>query len=203
MTPRSPALNERLRAESRARILGHALRLFAEHGYDRTTTKMIADEAGISQGLIYAHFASKEELLAAIFEQGMRDVEDSFAAGAAAADPHERLERYVRGTFDILRRNLDFWRLSYAVRTQPSVLTLLGDRVEEWTAGIRRTLERFLRAIGAPHPRVEAEVLFALVDGVSQHYALAPDSYPLERVVDRIVEIYRPARTGKRSRPSS
>jgi AcrR family transcriptional regulator len=194
MSPRSPALNERLRADSRSRIVAHALRLFAEHGYDRTTIKMIADSAGISQGLIYAHFASKEELLVAIFEQSMRDIEASFAAAGDAADPHERFERYVRGCFEVLRRNLDFWRLSYGVRMQAAVLAHLGDRVPRWTAEIRRTLERFLRAMGVPNPRVEAEILFALIDGVSQHYALDPDAYPLDKVVDRIVGMYLPRR---------
>jgi AcrR family transcriptional regulator len=190
MSPRSRALNERLRAESRSRILTHALRLFAKNGYDGTTVKMIADAAGISQGLIYAHFASKEALLGAIFEESVGDVRKSFAAGADGADPRERFERYVRGCFDVLRRNLDFWRLSYGVRMQSAVLEQLGDRVPRWTAEIRRTLQRFLRDIGVRNPRLEAEVLFALIDGVSQHYALDPKAYPLDKVVKRILEMY-------------
>jgi AcrR family transcriptional regulator len=190
MSPRSRALNARLRAESRSRILAHALRLFAENGYDGTTVKMIADAAGISQGLIYAHFTSKEALLDAIFEESVRDIRESFAAGADAVDPRERFERYVRGCFDVLRRNLDFWRLSYGVRMQASVLAQLGDRVPRWTAEIRRTLQRFLRDIGVRNPRLEAEILFALIDGVSQHYALDPDAYPLDKVVERILQMY-------------
>src|SRR5918999_5038222 len=102
MSPRSPAANEQLGAESRSRITAHALRLFAEHGYDRTTVKMIADAAGISQGLIYAHFATKDDLLVAIFEQSMRDIQESFAAAGEGGDPEERFERYVRGCFDVL-----------------------------------------------------------------------------------------------------
>jgi AcrR family transcriptional regulator len=192
MSPRSPAANEQLRAESRSRIIAHALRLFAEHGYDRTTIKMIADAAGISQGLIYAHFSSKEALLVAIFEESMRGIRESFAAGADAADPQERFERYIRGCFDVLRRNLDFWRLSYGVRMQASALAHLGDRVPRWTAEIRKTLQRFLRDIGVRNPRLESDVLFALIDGVSQHYALDPGAYPLDKVVERILAMYLP-----------
>jgi AcrR family transcriptional regulator len=194
MSPRSPALNERLRAESRSRIIEHALRLFAEHGYDRTTIKMIADDAGISQGLIYAHFASKEELLVAIFEESMHDIRESFAAGADAAEPEERFEQYIRGCFDVLRRNLNFWRLSYGVRMQVSVLAHLGDRVPTWTAEIRKTLQRFLRDLGVRNPRLEADILFALIDGVSQHYALDPNGYPLDKIVKRILEMYLPSK---------
>ena len=191
MSPRSAAANERLRAESRARILEHALRLFGEHGYDGTTVKMIAESAGISQGLIYAHFASKDALLVAIFEQSMRDVQESFALAEAAGAPAERIERLLRGSFEVLRRNERFWRLSYGVRMQPAVLALLGDRVPDWTDVIRGTLRRYLADAGVPDPAIEAEVLFALIDGVSQHYVLEPERYPLEAVVERVVGRYR------------
>jgi TetR/AcrR family transcriptional regulator len=52
----------------RSEILEAALRVFAEVGYARATTKAIAKEAGIkSPGLIYWYFSSKEELLQKIF----------------------------------------------------------------------------------------------------------------------------------------
>lgn len=190
MSPRSPALNERLRSESRARIVEHALRLFAEHGYDRTTIKMIAESAGISQGLIYAHFESKDALLVAIFEQSMLDVQQSFAVAESAASPAERVERLLRGSFEILRRNEQFWRLSYGVRMQPSVLAILGaDRVRAWTDAIRTTLERYLRDAGVRDPATGALVLFALIDGISQHYVLDPERYPLDAVTGRVIEL--------------
>ena len=42
--------------------------LFARHGYAGTTVRMIGREAGVSTGLLYAYFESKEGLLRAIFE---------------------------------------------------------------------------------------------------------------------------------------
>lgn len=196
MSPRSRDANERLRADSRARILEHALGLFAEHGFDGTTVKMIAESAGISQGLIYAHFESKDALLVAIFEQSMRDVRESFAVAEADGPPAARVERLLRGSFEVLRRNERFWRLSYGVRMQPAVLALLGDRVPDWTAAIRQTLRRYLREAGVADSDVEAEILFALIDGVSQHYMLDPGRYPLDAVVDRLVVRYRPDPSG-------
>lgn len=192
MSPRSPELNERLRAASRARIVEHALRLFAEHGYERTSVKMIAGAAGVSQGLLYNYFEGKDALLRAIFEASMGDVAASFAAAEAEPDPARRIEALIRASFDILRRNRLFWRLSYGVRMQAAVLEGLGDRIHQWTAAIRATLERFLRETGADDPEVEAAILFALIDGVSQHYVLDPEHYPLDDVAARIVEMYRP-----------
>ena len=48
---------------TREKIVEAARNLFAEKGFDRTTTAEIAREAGISEGTIYRHFKSKKELL--------------------------------------------------------------------------------------------------------------------------------------------
>ena len=190
MCPRTPQQNERLRAASRARIIEHALRLFAEHGYERTSVKMIAEAAGVSQGLLYNYFEGKDALLRAILEASMDDVRASFAAAEAEPDPRRRVERLVRGSFEILRRNLHFWRLSYGVRMQAAVLEGLGGGIHAWIAMVRATLERYLREAGVADAAVESAVLFALIDGVSQHYVLDPHGYPLDAVAERIVRRY-------------
>src|SRR3954470_4112023 len=55
--------------DRRAQILEAALRVFAAKGFARATNKDIATEAGITPGLIYHYFTSKEELMRAIIEQ--------------------------------------------------------------------------------------------------------------------------------------
>ena len=58
------------REDSRRRILKAAQCCLVSHGYAGTTTAAIAKGAGLSQGAIFNHFASKEELLAAVVEEG-------------------------------------------------------------------------------------------------------------------------------------
>jgi len=193
MSPRSPAENARLRDESRARIMDAALDLFGRDGYDGTSVRAIAERAGVAVGLVYNHFPGKDALLRALFEASMADVRESFAQAEAGGSAAERIERLVRASFAILRRREKFWRLSYGVRMQQAVLAGLGDRVLAWTGEIRRVLEGYLREAGFPDPEIEAAVLFALIDGVSQHYVLDPANYPLEAVIERIVARYRPA----------
>ena len=193
MSPRRAEQNQALRDESRARIIEAALRLFASYGYERATVRMIAAEAGVAQGLMYSHFAGKEELLRANFEQSVADVHASFELAAAGAAGPPGAEQIIRGAFAMLRERLDFWRLSYGVRMQPEVLAALGDALPAWTATIRRTLEQALRAEGAANPAVEAELLFAAIDGVAQHYALDPAGYPLDAVVEALIARYRRA----------
>lgn len=56
-------------ARTRATILETALRLFRERGYDDTTMRAIAAEAGVSVGNAYYYFASKEHLIQAFYDQ--------------------------------------------------------------------------------------------------------------------------------------
>jgi AcrR family transcriptional regulator len=52
--------------ERRHQILHIAMRLFAEHGFRGTTTKEIAAAAGVSEAMVFRHFANKDELYSAI-----------------------------------------------------------------------------------------------------------------------------------------
>jgi len=49
-------------------ILEAALELFAQKGFDGTSTKEIAEAAGVAEGLIFHHFKNKPGLLGAVFE---------------------------------------------------------------------------------------------------------------------------------------
>jgi AcrR family transcriptional regulator len=54
---------------ARERILGTAERMFAERGYDATSTAKLAAEAGVPQGLVFYYFATKLDLLLAIIRE--------------------------------------------------------------------------------------------------------------------------------------
>lgn len=55
------------RPNREAQILDAALSVFVELGYDRTRTRQIAERAGMSDGGLYSHFRSKEDLALALF----------------------------------------------------------------------------------------------------------------------------------------
>jgi len=62
MSPRGQIHNEQMRTEALAKITGAALEVFAEYGYHGTTMKQIARVTGLSYGLVYHYFPSKEEI---------------------------------------------------------------------------------------------------------------------------------------------
>lgn len=191
MTPVNPETNERMREESRARILEHALQLFSERGYDRTSVKLLADTAGISPGLVYHYFRSKDDILRAIFEESVAQIGAAFAEAEAAGSAPERIERLIRASLEGVRRNVAFWRLFNGMRLHSAMMETVAAEGMAWTASIRARMEAYFREAGAPEPALEAELLFALIDGVTQHHVFEPERYPLDAVVDRIAGAYR------------
>ena len=69
--------------ERRQQILGVAMRLFSQHGFRGTTTKEIAQAAGVSEAMVFRHFANKQELYSAIL--------DFKACSGSLGDPREFL----------------------------------------------------------------------------------------------------------------
>jgi AcrR family transcriptional regulator len=62
------------RLETVRAIEGAALRLFREQGYDATTTKQIAEAAGVAHGTVFLVAPSKEGLLVVVLEAKLREV---------------------------------------------------------------------------------------------------------------------------------
>lgn len=89
-----PKTSKRLpAAERRLQLLQTASKLFSELGYARTTTAQLAQAAGVTEPIIYRHFASKRDLFVALVEQtGQRTLELWNESLASAKDPADRLK---------------------------------------------------------------------------------------------------------------
>ncbi len=62
--------------ETQKKLIGATERLLQTKGLARTTTRAIAGEAGVAEGLIYHHFKDKAELVFAVVEQRMNDAKN-------------------------------------------------------------------------------------------------------------------------------
>ena len=85
---------------TRERILEAALELFAERGYEATTMRDVAREAGASLGLAYRYFASKEEFALALYMRLAEESEEWARDGLAEGTVAERFEAAMLAKLD-------------------------------------------------------------------------------------------------------
>lgn len=89
--PEKPTI--RMAGDKRRRqILEEAMRLFSENGFRGTTTREIAEAAGISEATVFKHFATKEELY--------RDILDHKACNHGLTDPFETIAEQLESRDD-------------------------------------------------------------------------------------------------------
>jgi len=121
MSPRTAEQFEEMREERKALIMDVALEHFAKEGYHKTTISHIARHAGMSKGLMYNYFTSKESLL---FEIIMRSVNEMYADLNRIKDGYlteEEFEFLIRRLFNMLKEKKAFWRLIFQLVMQNEV----------------------------------------------------------------------------------
>jgi TetR/AcrR family transcriptional regulator, cholesterol catabolism regulator len=101
-------LDERDDGNRRQQLLQGAARLFRRKGYGATTTRDIAAAAGMHSGSPFYHFKSKNALLYAVMEEGMRsalerqDIAMQRAPVGITIEPLAQMRLLVRAHFDVL-----------------------------------------------------------------------------------------------------
>jgi len=84
--------------ETRARILDAAMELFRRQGFEETTMRQIAREAGVATGAAYYYFDSKDALVMGFYERAQRDLDPLLEE--ALANKHG-LEERLRAVIDV------------------------------------------------------------------------------------------------------
>ncbi|MDB5452957.1 MAG: transcriptional regulator, TetR famil [Caulobacteraceae bacterium] len=87
---RPPTQRTLAKAQTRAKVLEAAQKLFSTRGYETTTIRDIAAEAGMTTGAVFAHFADKSALFHGIVQEGVSTLKavmrEAIAEGGSAED---------------------------------------------------------------------------------------------------------------------
>jgi TetR/AcrR family transcriptional regulator len=102
--------------ERRLQILAVAVSLFSNRGFRGTTTKEIAQAAGVSEAMVFRHFATKEELYAAILDHkacsgGRFEPAEMAADGIARKNDRAVFESLALGALNHHEKDPEFQRL--------------------------------------------------------------------------------------------
>ncbi|MEU1464619.1 TetR/AcrR family transcriptional regulator [Streptomyces sp. NPDC005727] len=84
------------RGNTRQRIQDVALELFAEHGYEKTSLREIAERLDVTKAALYYHFKTKEEIIVSLFEDLTQPIEDLIEWGRSQPHTLETKQEIVR-----------------------------------------------------------------------------------------------------------
>ncbi len=121
MSPRTKQQFKEMREEKMTLIMDVALQHFANEGYFNTTINHIAKHAGISKGLMYNYFESKEALLRAIVHKSVNEIFNYFDIDRDGYLSEEEFDYFIRKINVILKEKRSFWRLLMQLLLQNEV----------------------------------------------------------------------------------
>lgn len=165
-------------AERREEILAAAAKVFAEQGYDRATIADIAQAMGVSKGVVYYLFRSKEEVVFAIMVDTHLEAHRRLAEANASSGSHA--ERFRAALRALASYNLDEATRYRSMALSMSNLSMLSARNRAHVMQLRRDGQRVLTSMveegqragvfvpGEPHVLAQTAVTAAL--GVSRWF---------------------------------
>jgi AcrR family transcriptional regulator len=107
--------------ERREQLLDVGRSLFAEKGFEATSTEEIANRAGVSKPIVYEHFGGKEGLYAVVIDREMQRLLDLFTGALTAGEPRALLEQAALALLTYIEDESDGFRI--LVRDSPVAST--------------------------------------------------------------------------------
>lgn len=99
-------MNKRSAHKSKKKIVDAAVKLFSEKGYNGTTMRMIAKEAGISVGGVYLYFKNKEELSLHLLREKLSEFYSKVLLPLKdIQSPSQALKEYFTGALNFAKQN--------------------------------------------------------------------------------------------------
>ena len=190
MSPRTQKDLEPIRNRSRQKITEAALELFANQGYHATSVSKIARKAGVSKGLIYNYYSSKEEILEAIIHAANEESE-ALIEGIFEGNPKEQLRNVLHYLFEMLEVDFHRTKLFLSLVAQVENIDFIHRLGVEKYNKTMTLLEGLFAQLAYKNPKAEAQFITAFIDGLAMQYAVLNSDLPLDSIRNNLLEKYR------------
>jgi AcrR family transcriptional regulator len=185
-------------AETQTRILKAARKLFARRGFEGTTTRDLAQEAGVAEGTLFRHFENKKAILVEVATQGWVEILTDLLTELSEMGSYKAIAQVMRRRMMNLHQNADLLRVCFMEaqfhpdlqeRIQTDVIVKMTDVAEAFfqTAmdqGIYRRM----------NPRVVAQVFLGMftIAGFSQDSILPESASPqqMQEMAENMADIF-------------
>lgn len=163
MSPAPARTHAERRAATRAALLDATLESLTERGWAETSTRSIAERAGVTQGALQHHFPSKAALVEAALDHMMRELATaSLAISKPEGTERERIEAFLDDLWAIheLPINRAMFELINAAHTDPD-LGMRAAHILTTAAAVTQTVAEALLPTIAAAPEFRDWLLFA------------------------------------------
>lgn len=144
-------------------ILDAAAGFFSAKGFGYTSMRDIAGAAGMLPGSLYYHFASKEDLLVAVYAEGVRRIKETvMPALASTGDPWTRLENVCAAHLAALLEDSEYGQV--VIRVRPDDAPEVAVRLVALRDEYERTFAQAIAPLPLP-PRTDRRVLKLMLLG--------------------------------------
>ncbi|SFI84071.1 TetR/AcrR family transcriptional regulator [Thermoflavimicrobium dichotomicum] len=161
------------------KLVDSGIELFAKYGYSNTSVDQIVKKAGLSKGAFYAHFATKEDFLMKVLQDGFRFYFEDLKSALDKEDGN-LVDDFIKFSADMVvkayAQGFSAVLIHSAMTCQylPKVQQELAEQMEAWRQDLIRYFESMKKAglIGSPlDARTLATAGMALFNGYNmQHY---------------------------------
>ncbi len=126
--------------EKRQRIIGVAMELFAEKGYESVSTNEIARLAKVGKGTIYTYFSSKEEIMRAVVDKIYEGLVDGIDSSLKSSND---LEQFLNNLVENLFENLEIRSRILYIFHRSGVKVSRTDFQRKYTSALKKAYEKF------------------------------------------------------------
>ncbi|NOY96646.1 MAG: TetR/AcrR family transcriptional regulator [Chlorobi bacterium] len=187
MSPRTSKQFDKIRQEKRKLILDTALELFAENGFHATSISQIAKKAGISKGLSYNYFKSKNEILDEIIKHSFSSIYENFDLNHDGVLTEKEFIFFLRQSFKLVRENLRHWKLYFSLILQPKVSESFKDEYIKIGQPMFKMIYDFIVSMGSTDPDGDLMVISAMIEGAFLYCIVIPEIFPIETMEEKII----------------
>ncbi|WP_017306817.1 TetR/AcrR family transcriptional regulator [Spirulina subsalsa] len=193
-----PVLEQPTEESTRTRILQAALHLFAQQGYDGTTTRDLAAAAHVAEGTLFRHFTNKKAILVEVATQGWVDILTDLLTELSEMGSYKAVAQVMRRRMLRMNENSDLMRVCFFEaqfhpdlrdRIQTEVIEKMTDVAEAFfETAMERGIYRRM------NPRVVAQVFLGMftIAGFSKATIGEPQASPkaMKEMAEGIADIF-------------
>jgi AcrR family transcriptional regulator len=184
--------------QTRTRILQAAQRLFAAKGFEGTTTRDLAQTAGVAEGTLFRHFANKKAILVEVATSGWVDILTDLLTELSEMGSYKAIAQVMRRRMWNLQKNADTMRVCFMeVQFHPDLRDRIQTEVIDKMTAVAEAF--FQTAIDKGiYRQMDAKLgakvflgLFAIA-GFSDHTLIEPNASPqeMQKMAEGLADIF-------------